>query len=139
MGYLSLKLDSQDQGVPISNPRTLGGFASVSRFVTYDYGDSPHNCKPGFGYFAENELANHWFCSHNNGMKIKLTAEQKQKMNQIFELIDDLSSDKKFMKQLQWANKQYDVDNMDDDTAELSCFTENLIDTVKCSFNYYDI
>jgi hypothetical protein len=72
-------------------------------------------------------------------MKIKLTADQKQKMNQIFELIDDLSSDKKFMKQLQWANKQYDLDNMDDDTAELSCFAENLIDTVKCSFNYYDI
>jgi len=76
-------------------------------------------------------------------MKIKLTSEQKQKMNQIFELIDDLSKDKKFMKQLKWANKQFvkqrDMDKffMDDDTAELACFTENLIETAKWRFDYY--
>ena len=88
MGYLSLKLDSQDQGVPISNLRNLGGFASVSRFVTYDYGDSPHNCKPGFGYFAENELANHQLCAHNIGMKI----ESNIKFTQDFTVHDFLET-----------------------------------------------
>ena len=92
-----------------------------------------------FYWFRQLKLANNWFCAHNHHMKIKLTAEQKQKMNQIFELIDDLSSDKKFMKQLQWANKQYDFEDDDEDGNELANFTENLIDTVKCSFNYYDI
>ncbi len=69
-------------------------------------------------------------------MKIKLTDEQKEKMNQIFELIDDLSKDKKFMKQLEWANKQYDFEDDDVDGNELANFTENLIDTVKNKFNY---
>jgi len=64
-------------------------------------------------------------------VKIKLTAEQKQKMNQIFELIEELSKDKKFMKQLDWANKHYDFEDNDVDGNELANFTENLIDTIK--------
>ena len=71
-------------------------------------------------------------------MKIKLTDEQKEKMDRIFDLIEELSKDKKFMKQLEYANKHYDFEDDDVDGNELANFTENLIDTIKNKFNYYE-
>jgi hypothetical protein len=69
-------------------------------------------------------------------MKIKLTDEQKEKMDKIFDLIEELSKDKKFMKQLEYANKHYDFEDDDKDGNKLANFTENLIDTIKNKFNY---
>jgi hypothetical protein len=70
-------------------------------------------------------------------MKIKLTSEQKQKMNQIFILMNELSADKNFIKQLKFAENNFDSNN--DDSCSLANFTENIIDTAKCNFNYYNL
>ena len=69
-------------------------------------------------------------------MKITLTEEQKTKMNQIFNLMNELSEDKNFQKAL-----KSDEDDFSNEDDYLNCinFIENIIDTAKCNFNYWGI
>lgn len=70
-------------------------------------------------------------------MKIKLTAEQKNKMEAIFNDMEVLSKDADFMKQLKYAEDNCMEDN--DDSLDLANFVENIIDNAKYYFNYHNI
>lgn len=77
-------------------------------------------------------------------MKIIITEEQKAKMDAIFANMDALSNDKAFMKMLKYTENSYDdamknEANSEDDILTLINFTENIIDTAKCNFNYHNI
>lgn len=77
-------------------------------------------------------------------MKIKLTAEQKAKMEAIFKNMNELSEDKNFMKALKYVEDNFDKaandkNNIEKDVYNLSNFIENIIDSAKCNFNYYNI
>ena len=77
-------------------------------------------------------------------MKIKLTAEQKAKMEAIFKNMNELSEDKNFMKALKYVEDNFDKaandkNNIEKDVYNLGNFIENIIDTAKCNFNYYNI
>ena len=77
-------------------------------------------------------------------MKIKLTAEQKAKMEAIFKNMNELSEDKNFMKALKYVENNFDKaakdkNNIEKDVYNLGNFIENIIDTAKCNFNYYNI
>jgi len=77
-------------------------------------------------------------------MKIKLTAEQKAKMEAIFKNMNELSEDKNFMKALKYVENNFDKaakdkNNIEKDVYNLGNFIENIIDSAKCNFNYYNI
>lgn len=77
-------------------------------------------------------------------MKIKLTAEQKAKMEAIFNNMNELSEDKNFMKALKYVENNFDKaandkNNIERDVYDLGNFIENIIDSAKCNFNYYNI
>ncbi len=77
-------------------------------------------------------------------MKIKLTAEQKAKMEAIFKNMNELSEDKNFMKALKYVEDNFDKaandkNNIEKDVYNLGNFIENIIDSAKCNFNYYNI
>ena len=77
-------------------------------------------------------------------MKIKLTAEQKAKMEAIFKNMNELSEDKNFMKALKYVENNFDKaakdkNNIENDVYNLGNFIENIIDSAKCNFNYYNI
>ncbi|NBW33623.1 MAG: hypothetical protein EBR30_01055 [Cytophagia bacterium] len=77
-------------------------------------------------------------------MKIKLTAEQKAKMEAIFKNMNELSEDKNFMKALKYVENNFDKaandkNNIEKDVYNLGGFIENIIDSAKCNFNYYNI
>lgn len=77
-------------------------------------------------------------------MKIKLTAEQKAKMEAIFKNMNELSEDKNFMKALKYVENNFDKaannkNNIEKDVYDLGNFIENIIDSAKCNFNYYNI
>ena len=77
-------------------------------------------------------------------MKIKLTAEQKAKMEAIFKNMNELSEDKNFMKALKYVEDNFDKaandkNNIERDVYDLGNFIENIIDSAKCNFNYYNI
>lgn len=77
-------------------------------------------------------------------MKIKLTAEQKDKMEAIFKNMNELSEDKNFMKALKYVENNFDKaandkNNIEKDVYNLGNFIENIIDSAKCNFNYYNI
>ena len=77
-------------------------------------------------------------------MKIKLTAEQKAKMEAIFKNMNELSEDKNFMKALKYVENNFDKaannkNNIEKDVYDLGNFIENIIDFAKCNFNYYNI
>ena len=77
-------------------------------------------------------------------MKIKLTAEQKAKMEAIFNNMNELSEDKNFMKALKYVENNFDKaandkNNIEKDVYDLGNFIENIIDSAKCNFNYYNI
>ena len=77
-------------------------------------------------------------------MKIKLTAEQKAKMEAIFKNMNELSEDKNFMKALKYVEDNFDKaandkNNIEKDVYDLGNFIENIIDSAKCNFNYYNI
>lgn len=77
-------------------------------------------------------------------MKIKLTAEQKAKMEAIFKNMNELSEDKNFMKALKYVENNFDKaandkNNIERDVYDLGNFIENIIDSAKCNFNYYNI
>ena len=77
-------------------------------------------------------------------MKIKLTVEQKAKMEAIFKNMNELSEDKNFMKALKYVENNFDKaandkNNIEKDVYNLGNFIENIIDSAKCNFNYYNI
>ncbi len=77
-------------------------------------------------------------------MKIKLTAEQKAKMEAIFKNMNELSEDKNFMKALKYVEDNFDKaandkNNIEKDVYNLGNFIENIIDSAKCNFNYYNM
>lgn len=77
-------------------------------------------------------------------MKIKLTAEQNAKMEAIFKNMNELSEDKNFMKALKYVENNFDKaandkNNIEKDVYNLGNFIENIIDSAKCNFNYYNI
>lgn len=77
-------------------------------------------------------------------MKIKLTAEQNAKMEAIFKNMNELSEDKNFMKALKYVENNFDKaandkNNIEKDVYNLGGFIENIIDSAKCNFNYYNI
>lgn len=77
-------------------------------------------------------------------MKIKLSAEQKAKMEAIFKNMNELSEDKNFMKALKYVENNFDKaandkNNIEKDVYNLGNFIENIIDSAKCNFNYYNI
>ena len=73
-------------------------------------------------------------------MKYKLNSQQKQLMDGIFNNMKLLSEDKEFMKMIDAANngKEDKFDN-EDDYLDVTNLVENVMDTAKCNFNYYNI
>lgn len=69
-------------------------------------------------------------------MKIKLTDTQIEQMAVIFRNMNALAKDKEFMKMLKHAEKH--MDQNDDRSIELANFTENIIDTAKNNFEYWN-
>jgi hypothetical protein len=61
----------------------------------------------------------------------------EEKMNEVFKLINELAEDKNFQKLIKDAQNK-DVDDWNDEECSASNFCENLIDTAKNSFNYWE-
>ena len=60
----------------------------------------------------------------------------EEKMDEVFKLINELAKDKGFKKLIKNAQNK-DVDDWNDEEGSALNFCENLIDTAKNSFNYY--
>jgi hypothetical protein len=61
----------------------------------------------------------------------------EEKMNEVFKLINELAEDKNFLKLIEEA-KNKDVDDWNDEECSAFNFCENLIDTAKNNFNYWE-
>jgi hypothetical protein len=75
-------------------------------------------------------------------MKIKLTDEQRQRMDIIWRAMDDLKKDKQFMKLLKHCcDKDFNEESVDvsneDDYARIVNFYEDLRDRAQ-EFNFYN-
>lgn len=71
-------------------------------------------------------------------MNIKLTDEQKAHINKIFWHMAALSEDKEFM-ELLYNARDIDYDDDDEDAWTLDSLVDNIIDSAKSNFDYYNI
>jgi len=77
-------------------------------------------------------------------MKIKLTTEQRERISAIFDNLNALSEDAKFQKMLEDANTITEehiskmTEDEEQDYMDVLNFVENVLDTAKNNFNYWD-
>lgn len=71
-------------------------------------------------------------------MNIKLTEEQKAHINKIFWHMASLSKDKEFM-ELLYKAREIDYDDDEEDAWMLDSLVDNIIDSAKSNFDYYNI